>query len=55
MNPADLQLPDDVDALKAMILAMAAETAELKAINATADERIGNYPGPCDGRKTLNP
>ncbi len=47
MNPADLQLPDDVDALKAMLLAMAAETAldkaaiaELKANNATADERI---------------
>ena len=40
MNPADLQLPDDVDALKAMIFAMAAETAELKATNATADERI---------------
>ncbi len=57
MNPADLQLPDDVDALKAMILAMAARSAEaeavaaengvlsaqiaeLKAINATADERI---------------
>ena len=40
MNPGDLQLPDDVDALKAMILAMAAETAELKATNATADDRI---------------
>jgi transposase len=54
MNPADLELPDDVDALKAMILAMAAHTAAshaeiaatqaeialLKATNAAADERI---------------
>ena len=64
MNPADLELPDDVDALQAMLLAMTArsaaaeaetirleaevaalnplklEIAELKAINATADERI---------------
>ena len=54
MNPADLQLPDDVDALKAMLLAVSAETmalkaesqtlrtavAEMKAINAAADERI---------------
>ncbi|MBP2449507.1 hypothetical protein [Rhizobium leguminosarum] len=27
MTPADLELPDDVDALKAMILAMAAKAA----------------------------
>ncbi len=58
MEPVDLQHPEDVDALKAMLLAMAAaaeaetavlrteagtlrtEIAELKAINATADERI---------------
>ena len=55
MIPADpQQLPDDVDALKAMIaaahaqkasadqerLALEAEIAELKLINATADERI---------------
>jgi len=50
MNPADLQLPDDVDALKAMVLAMAEKAARadaletdvavLKATNATANERI---------------
>jgi transposase len=50
MTPADLQLPDDVDALKAMILAMAEkaaradvlenEVADLKARNADADEQI---------------
>lgn len=47
MNPADLELCEDVDALKAMLLGMAAETAlykaeiaALKATNATADERI---------------
>jgi hypothetical protein len=50
MIPADLKLPDDVDALKAMILGMAKETARaaaleaevaaLKATNATANERI---------------
>ncbi|WP_028749702.1 IS66 family transposase [Rhizobium mesoamericanum] len=50
MTPADLQLPDDVDALKAMILAMAekaaradvleSEVADLKARNADADEQI---------------
>jgi transposase len=50
MNPADLQLPDDVDALKAMIIALAgkaaradaleADIAVLRATNATADERI---------------
>lgn len=50
MNPADLQLPDDVDALKAMIIALAgkaaradaleADVAVLRATNATADERI---------------
>jgi transposase len=50
MKPADLQLPDDVDALKAMILAMAekaaradileGEVADLKARNADADEQI---------------
>src|SRR5690606_5058344 len=50
MIPADLKLPDDVDALKAMILGMAekatraaaleAEVAALKATNATANERI---------------
>src|SRR5690554_743824 len=41
MVPADpQQLPDDVDALKAMIAAAHAEIAELKIINATADERI---------------
>lgn len=47
MIPADLDLPDDVDALKAMVMAMAvrgdqaeAEIAALKATNARADERI---------------
>lgn len=47
MNPADLELCEDVDALKAMLLGMAAETAlckaeiaALKATNATADARI---------------
>ena len=50
MTATDLQLPDDVDALKAMILAMAAkaaradvledEVADLKARNADADEQI---------------
>jgi len=50
MNPADLQLPDTVDALKAMVLAMAekasrvdgldADVAVLKATNAAANERI---------------
>lgn len=47
MSPIPADLPDDVDALKAMILAMAqksavteAEIAELKARNAQADERI---------------
>ena len=41
MIPADLQqLPDDVDALKAMIAAAHSEIAELKVINATSDERI---------------
>ncbi|HTN63122.1 MAG TPA: IS66 family transposase [Devosia sp.] len=50
MNPADLQLPDTVDALKAMVLAMAekaarvdvleADIAVLTATNATANERI---------------
>ena len=47
MSPVPADLPDDVDALKAMILAMAqksaaadAEIADLKARNATADERI---------------
>ena len=55
MMPTDpQQLPDDVDALKAMIaaahaqkasaeqerLALEAEIAELKLVNATADERI---------------
>lgn len=41
MVPADpQQLPDDIDALKAMIAAAHAEIAELKIINATADERI---------------
>lgn len=50
MTPADLELPDDVDALKAMVMAMAAkaaradvledEVADLKARNADADEQI---------------
>jgi len=50
MNPADLQLPDTVDALKAMVLAMAkkasrvdgldADVAVLKATNAAANDRI---------------
>ncbi|RVK04548.1 IS66 family transposase [Sinorhizobium meliloti] len=50
MTAADLQLPDDVDALKAMILAMAekaaraevleTEVADLKARNTDADEQI---------------
>lgn len=50
MKSPDLQLPDDVDALKAMILAMAekaaradvleSEIADLKARNADADEQI---------------
>ncbi|TDW16355.1 transposase IS166 family protein [Rhizobium azibense] len=50
MTPPDLNLPDDVDALKAMVLAMAekaaradaleSEIADLKARNADADERI---------------
>lgn len=47
MSPVPADLPDDVNALKAMILAMAqksaaadAEIADLKGRNATADERI---------------
>ncbi|MGE8106558.1 IS66 family transposase [Allorhizobium sp. NPDC080224] len=50
MTPPDLQLPDDVETLKAMVLAMAekaartdaleSEVADLKAKNADADERI---------------
>lgn len=50
MMPADLKLPDNVDALKAMVLAMAekaaradaleSQFADLKARNADADERI---------------
>ncbi|THV10580.1 IS66 family transposase [Rhizobium rhizophilum] len=50
MTPPDLQLPDDVETLKAMVLAMAekaaradaleSEVADLKARNADADERI---------------
>lgn len=52
MKPTDLQFPDDVDALKAMILALAekaartealeAEVADLKARNADADEQIAS-------------
>lgn len=48
--PADLDLPGDVDALKAMVMAMSAkaaradvledEVADLKARNADADEQI---------------
>lgn len=51
MTPPDLQLPDDIETLKAMVLAMAekaartdaleSEVADLKARNADADERIG--------------
>lgn len=47
MNPADLQLPDTIDALKAMVLAMASENASnraemvrLEATNAAANDRI---------------
>ena len=50
MTPPDLQLPNDVETLKAMVLAMAekaartdaleSEVADLKARNADADERI---------------
>lgn len=50
MTPPDLTLPDDIDALKAMVLAMVekaaraealeAENADLKALNTTAAERI---------------
>ncbi len=50
MTPPNLKLPDDVEALKAMVLAMAEraaradalqnEVADLKARNADADERI---------------
>ncbi|AUX78924.1 IS66 family transposase [Sinorhizobium fredii] len=50
MMPPDLNLPDDVEALKAMVLAVAekaarvdaleSEVADLKARNAEADERI---------------
>lgn len=46
MTPPDRKLPDDVEALKAMVLAMAradaleSEVADLKARNADADERI---------------
>lgn len=50
MTPPDLQLPDDVETLKAMVLAMAekvartdaleSEVEDLKARNADADERI---------------
>ncbi len=50
MTPPDLKLPDDVEALKAMVLAMAekaaradalaSEVADLKGRNADADERI---------------
>lgn len=45
-TPPDRKLPDDVEALKAMVLAMAradaleSEVADLKARNADADERI---------------
>ena len=50
MTPPDLQLPDDVDTLKVMVLAMAekaartdaleSEVSDLKVRNADADERI---------------
>ena len=50
MTPPDLQLPDDIETLKAMVLAMAEkaartyalerEVADLKARHADADERI---------------
>lgn len=50
MTPPDLQLPDDVETLKAMVLALAekaartdaleSEVADLKARNSNADERI---------------
>ncbi len=54
MTPPDLQLPDDIETLKAMVLAMAekaartdaleSEVADLKARNADADERIERLP-----------
>ena len=50
MTPPDLQRPDDIETLKAMVLAMAekaartdaleSEVADLKARNADAGERI---------------
>lgn len=40
MTLALADLPDDVDALKAMVLAMASETAELRAVNESAEIRI---------------
>lgn len=50
MTPPELKLPDDIEALKAMVLALAekagraevlvSEVADLKARNADADERI---------------
>lgn len=40
MTMALADLPDDVDALKAMVLVMAREAAELRAINESAEARI---------------
>ncbi len=42
MTLALADLPDDVDALKAMVLAMASETAELRAVNESAEIRIAS-------------
>ncbi len=39
MRPSDLELPDDVDALKAMILAMDAQRAQVAARNAELEQR----------------
>ncbi len=58
------KLPDDVDTLKAMVLAMAEkaaraealeiEVANLKALNASADERIARLTSILSGESFTN-
>lgn len=39
MRPSDLELPDDVDALKAMIIAMDAQRTQVETRNAELEQR----------------
>ena len=51
MTPADLELPDDVDALKAMIMAMAAKAARADVL----EDEVADLKAPMPTRTNRSP